>query len=99
MIELSERIAELIPKLFSPEDRDEVRHLLEIECAENLPFCEDSDKYDMDRIRISALKLCDGNMDKFVEAIELAQIDWRDLLMAAGFGHDTQAHKQWSPED
>jgi len=99
MIELSERIADLIDKLFSIKDRDEVRHLLEIECAENIPFCENSDKYDMDRIRISVLKLCDGNMDKLVEAIELAQIDWRDLLMAAGFGHDTQAHNKWSPED
>jgi len=99
MIELSERITDLIDKIFSTEDRDEVRHLLEIECAENLPFCEDSNKYEMERIRISVLKLCEGNMDKLVAAIELAQIDWRDLLMAAGFGYDTQAHNIWSPED
>jgi hypothetical protein len=99
MIELSERIADLVDKIFSIKDRDEVRHLLEIECAENLPFCEDSDKYDMERIRISVLKLCEGSMDKLVEAIVLAQTDWRDLLVAAGFGHDTQAHKKWSPKN
>ena len=99
MIELSERIAGLVDNLFSIKNRDEVKHLLENECAENLPFCEDCDKYDMDRIRISVLKLCEGSMDKLVEAIVLAQTDWRDLLVVAGFGHDTQAHEKWSPEN
>ena len=99
MIELSDRIADLVDKLFSIKDRDEVTHLLETECADNLPFCEDSDKYDMERIRVSVLKLCEGSMDKLVDALVLAQTDWRDLLVAAGFGHDTQAHKKWSPEN
>ena len=66
---------------------------------DTVPFCEGSDKYDMDRIRIAVLKLCEGSMDKLVEAIVLAQTDWRDLLVAAGFGHDTQAHEKWSPEN
>ncbi len=38
-----------------------------------------------------------GQLDKLEEAIKLAQIDWRDLLMAAGFGHDVEAHLKWLP--
>ena len=34
-------------------------------------------------------------MDKLYDAIALAQTDWRDLLVAAGFGDDVQAHKDW----
>ncbi len=96
MIELSERTTELIDKIFRPIDRSEVRQLLEIECAEIIPNCEDYDKYEMERIRISVLKLSEGEMDKLVSAIQLAQIDWRDLFMAAGFGHDPEAHTKWS---
>jgi hypothetical protein len=36
-------------------------------------------------------------MDKLIKVIELAQVDRRDLLMAAGFGEDTEAHKHWNP--
>jgi len=32
-----------------------------------------------------------------LEAIELAKADWRDLLMAAGFGEDVRAHEFWIP--
>ena len=51
----------------------------------------------MERIRFSVLKLIEGKIDKLISAIELAQIDWRDLLMAAGFGYDTDAHNKWIP--
>ena len=97
MIELSEKTIEIVNLLFPENQREEVNELLKIECGDNVPFCEEYDKYGMERIRFSVLKLSEGEMDKLVEAIELAQIDWRDLFMAAGFGYDVEAHKKWKP--
>lgn len=71
--------------------------LLKIECGDNIPFCENNDKYEMERIRFAVLKLSAGKMDKLVQAIELAQIDWRDLFMVVGFGEDVDAHNNWVP--
>lgn len=98
MIEMSDRTIEIINSLFPAEQCQEVTELLKIECGENIPFCDNHDKYQMERIRFSVLKLSEGNMGKLVKAIELAQEDWRDLFMAAGFGHDVEAHKKWQPQ-
>jgi len=51
----------------------------------------------MERIRFAVLKLSEGNIEKLVQGIELAQTDWRDLLMMAGFGEDVEAHDKWKP--
>lgn len=31
-------------------------------------------------------------------ALALFEVDYRDLLMSAGFGYDTRAHLSWQPE-
>jgi hypothetical protein len=97
MIELSERTMDLVSLLFPNGPRKEVEDLLEIECGDNIPFCENNDKYTMERIRFAVLKLSEGRIEKLVQAIELAQTDWRDVLMAAGFGEDVEAHNKWNP--
>ena len=48
-----------------------------------------------ERVQCAALKLSAGRMDGLYDAIALAQTDWRDLLVAAGFAEDTRAHKSW----
>ncbi|RYE54393.1 MAG: hypothetical protein EOP20_11935 [Hyphomicrobiales bacterium] len=48
-----------------------------------------------ERIAAAALKMSEGSLEKFGAAIKLAVKDWRDLLMAAGFGHDVSAHEAW----
>lgn len=98
MIELSEATIERINALFPVELRKEVEERLKEECADNIAFYEDSNPCRMERIRFSVLKLSKGNMEKLAKAIELAQTDWRDLFMAAGFGEDTEAHKHWNPK-
>lgn len=95
MIELSEKTIQIIESLFSEKHRKEVEELLKIECGNNIPFCENKNKYQMERIRFAVLKLSEGNIEKLVKGIELAQIDWRDLLTAAGFGEDIEAHNTW----
>jgi hypothetical protein len=53
--------------------------------------------FQLERFRFSALKLSGGKLDKLRQAVELAQQDWRDLLMAAGFGDDVTEHERWLP--
>jgi len=84
--------------LFPVHQRREVEQLLIEECGNNLPFLENLDAFQLERFRFAVLKISDGNMDALYEAISLAQRDWRDVLVAAGFGHDPRAHEHWLPE-
>lgn len=47
------------------------------------------------RIRFAVIKLAGGDTQRLAEAIELAETDWRDLLMAVEFG-DPDAHWAWA---
>lgn len=96
MLDLSERTEALLTKIFPDlASRSEVTELLIKECGNNVPFCDEFSPEDMERIRFSVLKLCNGDVRKLPDAIELANFDWRDLFMAAGFGDDVDAHKSW----
>lgn len=83
--------------MFRDRDRAEAVRLLEVECGRNLPFCEGSTPEDLERLRFAALKLSGGNLKDLRLAIQLAKTDWRDLLLAAGFGYSTTAHLDWTP--
>ena len=50
----------------------------------------------MERIWLATLKLSDGSITAFENAVLLAQIDWRDVLLGAGFGNDLDAHIKWA---
>ena len=52
--------------------------------------------YAMERIRFGCVKLSDGRIHRLINAIDLAKADWRDLLMAADFGEDVNAHNKCS---
>ena len=95
---LSQDTEKRIATLFPPGSRAEASELLVIECGNNLPFCDNHDEVQLERIRFAALKLSAGNIDKLRDGIKLAQTDWRDLLVAAGFASDINAHKRWIPQ-
>jgi hypothetical protein len=84
--------------LFASAGADAERLLVE-ECGSNLPFFDQTQagNPDLERIRTAALKLSQGTIDGLREAVGLAKRDWRDLLMAAGFGDDIHAHERWWP--
>jgi hypothetical protein len=83
--------------LFKEEDRAEATRLLVEECGDNLPFLKDSTSKSLERFHFAALKLSGGDLSELRKAAELAERDWRDLLMSAGFGHDERAHENWMP--
>lgn len=81
--------------LFKAEEWEQVATLLDEQCGNNLPFLEEFDEYQLERVRFAALKISNGSFPKLMGAFELAQSDWRDLLMAAEFGYDIHAHEAW----
>jgi len=83
--------------LFDQEQRAEAERLIAEDCGANLPFCESYSPEQLERIRFAALKLSDGRLEALVDAIVLAQTDWRDLLVSADFADDVQAHRSWLP--
>lgn len=97
MVALSPSTQARLESLFSPDQQEAARCLLENECANNLPFCGGSGMFELERLRFAVLKLSGGDLGRLRQEIEQAKIDWRDTLMAAGFGEDISAHKRWLP--
>jgi hypothetical protein len=93
MVPLSPEIEKRIELLFEPEDREEVRCLLVKECGENIPMWKSAG---LERLRLAVLKLSEGKVDRVRQWVNEAKIDFRDVLMAAGFG-DGESHKAWMP--
>ncbi|MEM6286249.1 MAG: hypothetical protein AAF845_03745 [Bacteroidota bacterium] len=83
--------------LFAGADAEAAERLLTHECGYNLPLVGDWAPEEIARLRLSALKVSGGDLDRLREAVALAKVDWRDLLMWAGFGHDASAHERWMP--
>jgi hypothetical protein len=96
---LSPETEKRIDLLFTPDLRHEVAAWLASECGRNLPLAKDASDAAVERIQFAALKVSGGDVDGLLRAIELAQIDWRDLLVAAGFAEDVRAHERWLPRD
>jgi hypothetical protein len=84
-----------IAALFPESERSEVAQLLVEECGDNLPFAETLKAAGIERIRFAVLKISGGSPDRLWEAVELAQTDWRDVLVAAGFATDPEEHTRW----
>lgn len=66
-------------------------------CGDNLPLVKESYVDLAERIRFSVLKLSKGNLADLETNIAAAHQDWRDVLMAAGFGESETAHRDWLP--
>ena len=84
-----------IARLFPPEEQEEVTRLLQEDCGTALPGTDHASPESFERVQCAVLKLSEGRMDRLYDAVALAQTDWRDLLVVAGFAEDTQAHKHW----
>jgi hypothetical protein len=84
-----------IAALFPGRQRAEAAQLLAEECGDNLPLADTLGAAGIERIRFAVLKISQGSLDRLWEAVELAQHDWRDALVGAGFGDDITAHLRW----
>lgn len=96
-VPLSPKTASHLEVLFTQADRDEAERFLVESCGSGLPFQEDASPESLERLRFAALKLSGGDLSSLLTAIELANTDWRDLLMSAGFADDVHTHESWDP--
>jgi hypothetical protein len=99
MTPLTAAVVEKIAALFPPESRGAAGRALEERCGADLPLSSSMgpDPSGFDRIRFAVLKLSHGDLERLRREIEASNIDWRDSLMAAGFGEDIHAHLRWEP--
>jgi len=96
-IPLSPGTQRRVDALFVGAAKQVAADLLVTQCGANLPLWLPIDPIGLERIRFAALKLSNGNLTELSRAVDIAQIDWRDVLVAAGFGHDPRAHEYWFP--
>jgi hypothetical protein len=96
---LSDEVKLRINLLFRPDERDSASALLADECGSNLPFHRNCTPAALDPVRLAALKLSEGDLAKLREAVDLAKSDWRDVLVAAGFAGNAEAHEEWLPDN
>jgi hypothetical protein len=90
MISLSKNTEALINRLFSDRDiKEKLTKLLTEKCAENIPLCNNYTPEGFERIRFAIIKLFYEGED-LNELIKLTGIDWRDLLMNAGFENNEE---------
>ena len=97
MIEISSGTRQRIHHLFPPQQWSQIEERLRCECGDNLPFVETHHRELAQRIRFAVLKLSNGDLERFEHELREAAIDWRDTLMAAGFGNSVRAHRSWRP--
>ncbi len=97
MITVSDKTKSRVKILFAEAEWQRVSDYLLSECGDNLPLVDDSRLELAERIRFAVLKLSNGDFRRLVTETENAARDWRDTLVAAGFGDDTKAHLAWAP--
>ena len=95
---LSPGTTRCIAALFPAAQRAEVAGLLAAKCGRTLPFADTLGAAGIERVRFAALKISGGSLDRLWAAVELAQQDWRDALVGAGFADDPRAHLAWLSE-
>jgi hypothetical protein len=92
---LSDDVRRTIDALFPEDDRDRAAQILDEGCNRNVFILKDATDAHLERVQMAAVKVSEGRSDKLEYAVDLAQKDWRDLLMYAEFGTDADAHKSW----
>jgi hypothetical protein len=73
-----------IRKQFPIEQQDVVEEIIGKECGRTIPFERDATAEQLEFIRLCVLRLSKGNHSDLRRWVELANIDQRDVLLAAG---------------
>ena len=82
---LNPKLVARAQKIFAPNEVHVAITKLTAENFEREPY----------RVLCAILKVSNGSLDTLSYAIKLAQTDYRDILVSAGFEHDVNAHHLW----
>lgn len=88
---LTPRAQYLIPKCFSPQDRQDAAAYITL-CAEQNEFARN------DRIQIALIRCSQGTIDGLIDSIDFAEQDWRDLLVGTHFAGEDENWLTWEPD-
>ena len=80
---LTPAVVEEISLLFSPPERRHVEEVLDQSCGRTLPFQREATAQELEHIRICVLRLSSSDLKKLHEWIDLANVDERDVILAA----------------
>jgi hypothetical protein len=94
--DLTPLVRAVLERRFRAVDRPTIASLLAEQCACTLPLVREPAH--AERIQLAVLKLAQGRVDALLYHLAQAQLDWRDVLVAADFGNDLQAHLRWAAE-
>jgi len=92
--QLSPKVEVRLFLLFPPDQQEQARTTLMNECGTDIPGWKNAV---LERFRCAALKLSDGTLGKSQGAVNLARVDFGDVLMAFGFG-EVDTYAAWRPE-
>jgi len=95
MVELTKQTLASIRALFQSSDVESAERAL-TEHGNRLQPTEGEDALP-ERIQLAAVRFSGGRLPDLTLALQLAEIDWRDLLVGAGFADDPNAHAHWAP--
>jgi len=96
-VALTRLVEDRIDTVFDESLRPAAKHLLLEQCGMGLPLMHTAIPKDYDRIRLAVIKLSGGTIEGLEQNIQEAHLDWRDVLLGAGFGSDEVAHLNWNP--
>ncbi len=88
MNSLTELTRKRLEEVFPPSD-----HAIAASLLEQMTHEQESG---LERCHLAALKVSEGRLDELRDAVALYRIDFRDLLVAAGFAEDVTAHLKWT---
>ena len=97
MVPLSTQTKTHVAALFSPDDVVVAEEVLVNQWGDNLPLVNSPSPASLERIRFAVLRLSRGNLRELKLACDAAGRDWRDVLVAADFANDANAHLRWKP--
>ena len=84
-VALTPLVIKKVRQLFPPDQQSDAISLLEKECGRNLPFSEDDRAQDLERVRLAVIKLTGGSLAELQRQIDIARVDWRDVLSSAEY--------------
>ncbi|MCA9729455.1 MAG: hypothetical protein R3E12_05540 [Candidatus Eisenbacteria bacterium] len=98
MVPLSAATRDRLDVLFEGAERAEAEQILLYECVGERNGTEDRTPESLERLRFAVLKVSDGDLDELKRAIAWSRVDFRDVLVWAGFHRDPRDHSDWFPE-
>ena len=91
MIESDVELKKAVQILFPEDAWNSVLKLLVNKCGQQLPLVANN----YVRVQLAVCKLSNGDAEKLKQHVSVANSDWRDVLVAAGFDSDVNEHIRW----